>query len=172
VRVGVGLAAVTECRTFLLPRINWTKTLFFTEYLYYTMSLTETGNHRVTCNQGYETAYSVWPSMSHEAQHGIKIMYRGKNANPCLWERGRERERERERQRDQYSHIQCHHTPAQWTPHPHMPGCKQAAGAEWCHKIVTKLYKQVSELSTTLWGTSSSQIQWTMQTTTNTDCPP
>ena len=61
----------SQCRSFLFPAVNCTKTLFILEYWHCTMALSETGHHRLLCNQGCEIAYSVWQCMSEETSNGM-----------------------------------------------------------------------------------------------------
>jgi hypothetical protein len=49
------------------------KALFFIEYSFRSMVLSQIGNHRVIHSQGCETAYNVWKFMSEEALNGIEI---------------------------------------------------------------------------------------------------
>lgn len=76
-----GVKLVTSsctARVTLRCHLNWTQTLFFTEYV----QCAKTRNCRIVHSHGYETAYSERKCVTEEALTGIKLMYRGQNTSP------------------------------------------------------------------------------------------
>jgi hypothetical protein len=55
----VGYKQLESAVCSMLPNIGQTKSLFFIQYRYYTMALSEIGKHSVIHCQGHDMAYNV-----------------------------------------------------------------------------------------------------------------